>query len=442
MKWPWTSGDNERLSIWNGSFAMISMSIVNGFVAIYLLDSLHATDGQMGLLSSLPNLVNLFSMLAAAALLRGAKSKKRFCATATGISRSFYVWIALVPWLPIPHAALWVVWLVALTRVPQSFADLSWQALIGDLIRPERRSNFFSERNRMLTLMGLITTFLTGFLLQQFDKHAAGPYQFVFLTTIFFAVLEILFLLKHDESALPSSGESAVKEAGEVAQDNVAQDVASAIYSPERPLHRALKDRPYLMVIGALLWFNFGWQMSWPLFNIYQISTAHAPAMWIGMFTVVNSLAQVVSFRWWGRMAERYGNGKMLALAAVGMAMAPVLTILSTNMYYLVFVNLITGAPVAGTTLLIFNYLLEVSPQRHRTAYISYYNVILSVVGFIAPEVGIFFLKHVGMTGGMVISTSLRLVGAGLFWVVAVWLASRMKLPVPSNFFGIGGRHG
>ncbi|OFW79163.1 MAG: hypothetical protein A2201_12525, partial [Alicyclobacillus sp. RIFOXYA1_FULL_53_8] len=412
MNWAWTSGDNERLSIWNGSFAMVSMSIVNGFVAIYLLDGLHATNGQMGLLSSLPNLVNLFSMLAAAAMLRRSRSKKRFCANATMVSRSFYVFIAIVPWLPIHNAALLVVWLVALTRVPQSFGDLSWQAMIGDLIRPERRSNFFSERNRILTLVGLVTTFLAGLLLQQFDKHATAPYQAVFLATVFFAVMEVLFLLKHDEST---------GEASAILPEPGSATASATKQSSQMTWLRALRDKRFLIVVGALLWFNFGWQMSWPLFSIYQITTAHAPAMWVGMFTVANSLSQVLSFRWWGRMAERHGNGKMLALAAVGMATAPVLTIASTNMYYLLLVNLFTGVPVAGTTLLIFNYLLEVSPERDRTAYISYYNVVLSVIGFAAPEVGIFFLGHIGMTEAMWISTTLRLTGAILFWVVAVW---------------------
>lgn len=406
---------------------MVSMSIVNSFVAIYLLDGLHATDGQMGLLSSLPNLVNLFSMLAAAAMLRRTGSKKRFCAKATTVSRSFYVFIAIVPWLPIHHAALLVVWLVALTRVPQSFGDLSWQALIGDLIRPERRSNFFSERNRILTLVGLVTTFLAGLLLQQFDKHATAPYQAVFLATALFAVMEVLFLLRHDESADETFG---------IVPEPVPTETSAVAEKVEWTWVSVVRDRRYLLVVGALLWFNFGWQMSWPLFSIYQITTAHASAMWVGMFTVANSLSQVLSFRWWGRMAERHGNGKMLALAAVGMATAPVLTIASTNMYYLLFVNLFTGVPVAGTTLLIFNYLLEVSPERDRTDYISFYNVVLSVIGFAAPEIGIFFLGHIGMTGAMGISTTLRLTGAILFWIVAARLSTRNPMPKEATYSG------
>ncbi len=66
----------------------------------------------------------------------------------------------------------------------------------------------------------------------------------------------------------------------------------------------------------------------------------------------------------------------------------PALTILSTNMVYLCVVNLIAGIPVAGTTLLLFNYLLEVCLDSDRTGYIAYYNVALAVVGFVSPEVG------------------------------------------------------
>jgi MFS family permease len=100
------------------------------------------------------------------------------------------------------------------------------------------------------------------------------------------------------------------------------------------------------------------------------------------------------------------------------MALAPVATILSTNLYYLVFVNILTGMPVAGTTLLLFNYLLEVCPEQQRTAYISYYNVALSLIGFIAPETGIWLLSVIGMHMSMVTSAVLRLMAGFLFLVV------------------------
>jgi MFS family permease len=402
----WFGHDNERLSIWNGCFATVSMSIVNNFVAMYLLDALSATNEEMGLLNSLPSLVNLFAMLAAAILIGRTRSKKRFCTIATIISRSFYVWIALVPLLPIHDAALWVVWLVALTRVPQSFGDLSWQALMGDLISAERRSAFFSERNRVLTIVGLLVTFGTGAILQQFDKHLQWPYQVAFIATVVFSFMEILLLWWHDDPAAQADNQVSVIVRG-------VRNIRGKV------LREMLRDPAFLWVGGALLFFNFAWQMAWPLFNIYQIRTAHAPAFWLGLITVANQLGQILTFRWWGRMAERYGTGKMMAWAAVGMGIAPVLTIVSTNMVYLCIINLFTGIPVAGTVLLLFNYLLEVSPAEHRTTYIAYYNVALSVVGFVAPEVGIWLLNTFNMDVGMWVSSVLRVLGGLLFFYIA-----------------------
>jgi MFS family permease len=402
----WCSKDNELLSKYNGSFAIISMSIVNGYVGMYLLDALHASNAEMGLLNSLQSLLNLFAMLAAAVAIRRTKSKKVFCAVATTISRSFYVWIALVPLLPFSQAALWVVWLVAIGRMPQSFGDLSWQAMIGDIIPAERRSAFFSERNRVTTLVGLVVTLLCGLLLEQFDKNAVFPYQAVFLSTAVFAFFEVFLLLRHDESQHPNGTPEAVTSDNRV--------------TVRQKLNRFFQDRKAIRAMLAMLLFNFAWQLSWPLFNIFQISVAHASALWLGLFQVANSATQILTFKWWGNMAEKYGNAKMLAFAAIGMATAPILTVLSTNMWYLFVLNLFTGIPLAGTLLLLFNYLLEVSPEEERTSYIANYNVALSVIGAVAPEVGIWLLDSIGMVGGMLTSTLLRLVAGAVFLWVAV----------------------
>ncbi|QSO49053.1 MFS transporter [Alicyclobacillus mengziensis] len=418
--WNSIRNNNESLSIWNGSFSITSFSIVNGYVAMYLLDGLQATNSEMGLLNSLPSLVNLFAMLAAAFAIGRAKSKRVFCATATTISRSIYVLIAILPWLPIHNPAIWVVWLVALIRVPQSFGDLSWQALISDLIAPERRSVFFSERNRVTTIVGLLATLATGLLLQQFDNHLRWPYQVVFLTTVVFAAAEVWFLILHNEPA-------------PVAKPTIPLLVKGIRRIRADTLKSVLKNRSFLIVIGGLLFFNFGWQVSWPLFNIYQISTAHAPALWLGLFTVANQLVQILTFRWWGRTADRFGNGRMMAVAAVGMALSPFLTILSTNMWYLFLINFVTGIPAAGTTLLLFNYLLEVCPEGERTTYIAYYNVVLSVVGFAAPEAGIWLLSHWGMNAGMLISTGLRLAAGVVFWVTSTLVTKRSQWSTSSS---------
>lgn len=369
---------------------------------MYLLDGLHATNSEMGLFNALPSLLNLFAMAAAAWSIQYARSKKVFCSVSTTVSRSFYLWIALVPLLPLHHPAIVVIVLWSLRSFVQSFGDLSWQAMIGDLIVPERRANFFSERNRVITIVGLVVTFASGLLLQQFNIHALAPFQWVFASTIFMSFLEVYTLNRHVEHPL---------------LDGVTGKTGQA--QRRRYLPRLKFQRTFIQSALTMLFFNFGWQIAWPLFNIYQINTAHAPALWNGLFTVANQASQIATYKWWGRMSERYGTLRMLAVAAVGMGFAPILTILSTNLYYLLVVNIFTGIPVAGTLLLLFNHLLEVSPESERTRYIASYNVGLSIVGFMAPEFGIWLLSNIGMSGGMLVSTIFRFAGGLLFYWVA-----------------------
>jgi MFS family permease len=155
--------------------------------------------------------------------------------------------------------------------------------------------------------------------------------------------------------------------------------------------------------------------MAWPLFSIYQIKFAHANGLWISLFAVANQLAQIVSFKWWGRMSDRYGILKMLFLSSVGMFLAPFLTILSTNLIYLTVINLVTGLTLSGTVLLLFNQLLAATPKAFRSAGIANYNILLSIVGFVAPEFGVLLLNHFGMTMAMMSSVVFRTLGAFLF---------------------------
>ena len=136
------------------------------------------------------------------------------------------------------------------------------------------------------------------------------------------------------------------------------------------------------------------------------------------MFSVGSMAAQFLSFPLWKKWAEQKSNVLVFVLSAVGMATIPFLTVLSTNLYYLTLVQMASGFFLAGTVLLLFNLLLEQSPEEFRTYCITTYNVLLSVVAFIAPQIGIWLLEELGVTPSMYISSILRFLSAFLFFIV------------------------
>ncbi|MFD1738501.1 MFS transporter [Bacillus salitolerans] len=388
---------NEALSKWNGAASIFSQSFISSFIPLFAIQVLGASNFQVGLISSMPSFMTMLAMIPGAIWINRLELKKMFTAYTVFAARFCLFLISLIPFIPMTNHAWILVAFIGLMNFPNALATLSWQSFIGDLIPDERRGKFFSERNRILTIVGMIVTFIAGISLNVFEKTDPVPYQWIFIIGFLFGVLEVYYLIKHFEMK---------KTQKQVKQMNPNMFFAMFTY------------KPYFYFLLCAILFNFGWQMAWPLFNIYQINDAHASAFWISLFTVANQVSQIVSYKWWGVFADRYGNTMMLFIASMGIGTAPFLTILSTNLYYLTFVNLWTGAFVAGTVMLLFNQLLRVSPDERRTSFLANYNLLIAVIGCIAPQVGVFLLEWFGIHVAMTLSSVIRWLGAFSFLLV------------------------
>jgi MFS family permease len=396
---------NEKYSIRNGVAATFVLNLTNNYFALFAISVLGATNTQVGLINSLPPFLGMFGSIIGAIFLGRVAQKKEITMGADFLTRLFLLLMVFVVFLP-SSVQIWAfILLVGFMNIPGAFVNLSWQALIGDLILEERRNDFFGERNRIVTIVGMVVTLVVGVGLQMFPKKLALPYLVLFFVAFLFGILEVYYLGKHVEEPVTATKKKF--------------NLGLGVFS-----HKA-----YLYFVLCALFFNFGWQMAWPLFSIFQIKYAHANGLWVSLFVVANQLAQIVSFKWWGRMSDRYGILKMLFLSSIGMLLAPLLTILSTNLIYLTLINLVTGLTLSGTVLLLFNQLLAVTPKEFRSPGIANYNILLSIIGFIAPEFGVLLLNHYGMTMAMMSSVVFRTAGAFLFLVLFYLENSSQRKP-------------
>jgi MFS family permease len=228
-------------------------------------------------------------------------------------------------------------------------------------------------------------------------SESAIAYQILFGIAFVFGLLEVYLLNKHEE---------------------VIVAVDTTLIKKKAMDWSIFKHSNYVWFLIAALFFNFAWQIAWGIFNIYIIRVVGATIFWISMFSVGSMTAQFLSFPLWKKWAEQRSNVLVFVLSAVGMATIPFLTVLSTNLYYITLIQTASGFFLAGTVLLLFNLLLEQSPEEVRTYCITTYNVLLSVVAFIAPQVGIALLDELGVETSMYISSLLRFLAAALFFVV------------------------
>lgn len=397
---------NEKISIYNGMASTVAMNFSNNFFPIFAITILSATNYQVGLISSLPPLMALLMTIPAAILLNRAHEHKKLVALSILLARIMFLFIVVVVYIPSESMQAWAfLIIVALMSVPNTVANIGWQTLISGMISESRRGEFFSDRNRLLTMVGLVSTLVIGIVMKDQSNNITA-YQILFAIAFGFGLLEAFILMKHDEPLIPGGGPLVKKKLMEWS---------------------IFKHSSFVWFLAAALFFNFAWQMAWGIFNIYHVRVVGATIFWISMFSVGNMLMQILTFPLWKKWAERKSNVRVFVWAAIGMASTPFLTVLSTNLYYLTIVQTMSGFFLSGVVLLLFNLLLEQSPEASRTYCITTYNVLLALVAFLAPQVGIWLLNSWGVETAMYLNSGLRLLSAGLFFVVYMLYAREPK---------------
>ncbi|WP_341321982.1 MFS transporter [Solibacillus sp. FSL H8-0523] len=387
---------NEKMSIYHGMASAVAQNTSNSYIPIFAMTILGATNYQVGLISSLPPLVALVMTLPAAILLNRAIEQKKLVAFSVVAARFIFLLIAFVSYVPGSFGSWLLLGLIATMSIPNTMANMGWQSFIGNLIEENRRAQFFSDRNRLLTIVGLIVTLTIGVVMKDVTTNKLA-YQILFMFTFVVGLVELYFILKHDEPKREI-------------QDEKKRAMDWSIF----------KHKQYVLFLAVALLFNFGWQMAWGLFNIYNVRYAEATIFWISMFNVANMLAQIVSFGLWKKWSQKYGNMRVFVWVAFGMSTAPLLTVLSTNLYYLTAMMMLSGIFVSGTVLILFNLLLENSPKEVRTYCITTYNVLLAIIAFTAPQIGIWLLETYAMDIAMYSSTVMRFLAAICFLVLYI----------------------
>ena len=388
---------NEKISIYNGMVSTIAMNFSNNFFPIFAITILSASNYQVGLISSLPPLMALLMTIPAAIMLNRAAEHKKLVAMSILLARVMFLPIVVLVYLPSESMQAWAfLVIIALMSVPNTVATIGWQTLISGMISESRRGAFFSDRNRLLTMVGLVSTLIIGIVMKDASESVTA-YQILFAIAFGFGLLEVFLLMKHDEAPAHIDGPVVKKKLMDWS---------------------IFKHSGFVSFLIAALFFNFAWQMAWGIFNIYHVRVVGATVFWISMFSVGNMLMQILTFPLWRKWAEQRSNVRVFVWAAIGMASTPFLTVLSTNLYYLTIVQTISGFFLSGVVLLLFNLLLEQSPEASRTYCITTYNVLLSFMAFLAPQIGIWLLNAWGVEMAMYISSGLRLLSAAVFFAV------------------------
>ncbi|MEW6724941.1 MAG: MFS transporter [Bacillota bacterium] len=387
---------NGRNSLIDGMWYCVMVGLTQPFVGVYAI-KLGASDYLVGLLSSLPALVALFSQVPGAIICDRYASRLLVTRRYALLHRLFYLVIAFLPLLAPPGwRAVAFVFMVAAMNFPGTVAGVAWTALMGDLFPAHVRGRVFGERNTLTGFVTLICTLAGGVLLDRSERWFPWNYSAAYLVSFGALLLSYYYLGKLQE------------DPRRLGQTPDRPGVLRAL----RSFSQVIQNRPFVRFTLPIFVFHLGLNLPAAIYSILFVRILSLPAVWIGAFSVIFGLTGVLTYSWWGRLADRIGNRTVLNITLWLWPIFPILYAFVGGPWPIALLMAVGGVVGSGFNLTVFNSLLEVAPEDGRPNYVAVFNLANGLTGFAMPMLGVVIYRTWGLLAVMALATGVRLLGA------------------------------
>jgi MFS family permease len=160
-----------------------------------------------------------------------------------------------------------------------------------------------------------------------------------------------------------------------------------------------------------------GITLATPLFPLYFVRQLNASDTWIGLLYTVQTAILVVGYFFWSRMSRKRGSRFVLLATTFSVALYPGLVALTNNQTLIFIFAGVAGIFQAGIDLVFFDELMKTIPPRYSPTFVSLAQSITYLAFILAPLVGTYLSVHIGLSGALLFSTGIRLIGFILFYL-------------------------
>lgn len=343
-----------RASINDGMSHAVMMGCGETYFNVFSI-FLKATTLQVGLISTLPQFIGAVMQWAGAINLDRIKSRRRVVMTGALIQALTFLPIALLPFFS--ENRYWSIILLLLFVIVYHGANgagvPAWNSLIGDLIHPNERGRFFGKRNTLTGLNSFIALTLSGMILHIFEQqgNSGTGYLIIFMIACFARLYSVRWLSRYDDPPL---------------------DVTSEQVFTFRQFIKRSPHSNFAKFVFFVALINLGVSFSGPYFALYMLRDLKFDYMSFTVVIATSNITQFLTFRFWGGISDLFGNKKILNLCGWGMAVIPVLWLVSAKMFYLILIQIYGGIIWSGFNLAIANFLFDAVTPPKRARCVAY----------------------------------------------------------------------
>lgn len=375
-----------RMMLYDGMYANVMVALTSGAFLVGFALMLGASNTVIGLLSAIPPLSQVLQV-PATVLVEKIRLRKFLVVVTAFLSRVSWFGIALLPWF-VPEKYRMAVFFLCLFAFygVGAFAGCAYNSWIRDVIPEKIMGRFFAKRMAWAIGLGAVVSMAAGAGIDHFKElgpflerysaafsgkgaEAAG-YSLLFIIATCVGVFAILFLVRMPEPRMHAPLETDLW----------------------RVLAQPFRDHNFRQLLVFLGSWNFAVNFAAPFFTVYMLKRLDLSMTWVLGLAVLSQLVNVLFLRLWGRLADKFSNKSVLAVAGpmfiFSFLMWPFTTMPDRYVMtipILIAIHALGGISTAGMMLSGTSVALKLAPYGQATAYLAMNALVSGIAATIAP---------------------------------------------------------
>jgi MFS family permease len=360
----------SKASVKEGSLDAVKVGVAETYFGAFGV-FLGGTPMQVGALATLPPLVGAMTQVWGMRLAERAASRRDAAVRCIQLQAALLSSLLLVQYL---FGVGWwalvaLIGLVSLYQMTNGLLAPVWNSLMGDLIPPTSRGEFFGYRNTWVSIVTFVSVILGGQLIHisSLTDRAALGFCAVFAIGAYSRFLSASWLARLPDEALHVPAESK--------------------FSFWQFIRRAKQSNfvRFALFTSAM---NFAASLSGPYFAMYMLNDLRMSYYEYTLAVSAVVLVQFAVMRSWGRLSDQFGNRKILGITGALVSVNPLLWLVSSKLWFVILIQLYSGLFWAGFNLAAANFVFDaVSPQKRARCF-AYQSIINGWFVFLGSVLG------------------------------------------------------
>jgi MFS family permease len=279
-----------------------------------------------------------------------------------------------------------VIFIYTILIIFGAFLSPAWSSLMSDIVSKNERGKYFGKRNKILGFVALVSLLIGGFVLDYFKETKlfigfAILFGFAFIGR---AISAYLFTKHYEPELKLEKGYyfSMKKFLKKIPQSNFGR---------------------FSLFVSLVM---FATAIASPFFSVYMLKELHFSYTIWTLIVISSSLSSLLFMPIWGKIADKYGNLKVIQVTGMFTPLVPFVWMASPLIikfnpniliYYLFVMEFFSGLMWAGFNLSIINFIYDAVTRQRVALCVAYFNALSGIGIFIGATLG-------GFIGSMNIS--------------------------------------